>query len=181
MYLHAGHLSYRRAMPAQQSPLGRPEDARAQLRDFVRALHHAYLAGARLLAPGERAALPLLASAPLTVVVAAARHLHLIGTSDPLPTPAGPEVAEPDEIDGLTLMKGTDRLSQYLLDHSEPDDSGRTVVELEAPKQVIASRIGVKPETLSRLLHKLAERGCIEMEGSRLFIKDADALLDSSG
>ncbi|HEX9033216.1 MAG TPA: hypothetical protein VF834_15365 [Streptosporangiaceae bacterium] len=89
-------------MPVVQSPLGRPEDARAQLRDFVRALHHAYLSGARLLAPGERAALPLLASAPVTVVVAAARDLHLIGTTDRLPAPAGQEVAEPDELDGLT-------------------------------------------------------------------------------
>jgi len=26
--------------------------------------------------------------------------------------------------------------------------------------EVIASRIGVKPETLSRLLHKLADQGC---------------------
>lgn len=81
-----------------------------------------------------------------------------------------------NEIDGLTLMKGTDRLLQYLLDHSDPDEAGRTAVELEAPKQVIASRIGVKPETLSRLLHKLSDQGYIEMKDNRLFIKDAEAL-----
>jgi CRP-like cAMP-binding protein len=81
-----------------------------------------------------------------------------------------------NEIDSLTLMKGTDRLLQYLLDHSEPDDSGQTVVELEAPKQVIASRIGVKPETLSRLLHKLTDLGYIEMKGTSLYIKDEEKL-----
>jgi CRP/FNR family transcriptional regulator, dissimilatory nitrate respiration regulator len=80
------------------------------------------------------------------------------------------------DIDRLTLMKGTDRLLQYLIDHSEPDDTGRTVVEFEAPKQVVASRIGIKPETLSRLLHKLSEQGCIEVQGARVFIADVEHL-----
>jgi len=82
-------------MPDSRSSLGRPEDARATLSEFVRALHEAYLAGALLLAPGERAALPLLAADGITVVVAAAGDLHLIGTTARLPAPAGPEVAEP--------------------------------------------------------------------------------------
>jgi CRP/FNR family transcriptional regulator, dissimilatory nitrate respiration regulator len=82
-----------------------------------------------------------------------------------------------NEIDHLTLMKGSDRLLQYLLDHSDPDDSGRQKVEWEAPKQVIASRIGVKPETLSRLLHKLSDQGCIELDGNSLYIKDSARLM----
>lgn len=81
-----------------------------------------------------------------------------------------------NEIDSLTLMKGTDRLLQYLLDHSDPDEEGQMVVELEAPKQVIASRIGVKPETLSRLLHKLSDLGYIEMRDTRILIKDEEKL-----
>lgn len=81
-----------------------------------------------------------------------------------------------NEIDSLTLMKGTDRLLQYLLDHSEPDAGGQTVVILEAPKQVIASRIGVKPETLSRLLHKLSDLGYIEVKDNRIVIKDEEKL-----
>lgn len=81
-----------------------------------------------------------------------------------------------NEIDRLTLMKGADRLLQYLLDHSDPDETGRQRVEWEAPKQVIASRIGVKPETLSRLLHKLTDQGCIEVHGQVLYIRDAERL-----
>lgn len=81
-----------------------------------------------------------------------------------------------NEIDSLTLMKGTDRLLQYLLDHSDPDDSGQLVVDLEAPKQVIASRIGVKPETLSRLLHKLTSLGYIQVSGNRLLILNEEGL-----
>lgn len=81
-----------------------------------------------------------------------------------------------NEIDRLTLMKGADRLLQYLLDHSDPDESGRQKVELEAPKQIIASRIGVKPETLSRLLHKLADQNLIEIHGQTLYMTDPEAL-----
>jgi len=81
-----------------------------------------------------------------------------------------------NEIDRLTLMKGADRLLQYLLDHSDPDETGRQRVEWEAPKQVIASRIGVKPETLSRLLHKLTDQGCIELQGQVLYICDTERL-----
>lgn len=85
-----------------------------------------------------------------------------------------------NEIDRLTLMKGSDRLLQYLLDHSDPDDSGRQKVEWEAPKQVIASRIGVKPETLSRLLHKLSDQGWIELDGNALYLKDAARLIQGN-
>lgn len=82
-----------------------------------------------------------------------------------------------NEIDRLTLMKGADRLLQYLLDHSDPDENGRQKVELEAPKQVIASRIGVKPETLSRLLHKLSDQGFIDIQGQTLYMSDdADSM-----
>jgi CRP/FNR family transcriptional regulator, dissimilatory nitrate respiration regulator len=81
-----------------------------------------------------------------------------------------------NEIDRLTLMKGADRLLQYLLDHSDPDETGRHKVELEAPKQVIASRIGVKPETFSRLLHKLIDVGCVEADGDTLYIRDPEAM-----
>lgn len=81
-----------------------------------------------------------------------------------------------NEIDRLTLMKGADRLLQYLLDHSDPDETGRQKVEWEAPKQVIASRIGVKPETLSRLLHKLTDQGFIRVEGHTLYISDPEQL-----
>ena len=69
---------------------------RAALRSYVAALHHAYLGAAALLPPGERAALPLLRAGQLTVVVAAARHLHLLATADPLPRPRGQEIAEQD-------------------------------------------------------------------------------------
>lgn len=81
-----------------------------------------------------------------------------------------------NEIDSLSLMKGADRLLQYLLDHSDPDESGELIVDLEAPKNVIASRIGVKPETLSRLLHKLTDLGYIESKEGQLRILNEEGL-----
>lgn len=84
-----------------------------------------------------------------------------------------------NDIDQLTLMKATDRLLQYLLDHSDPDEEGRWVVELEAPKLVIASRLGIKPETFSRLLHKLTEQGCIEVQENRIHIADPERMRQS--
>jgi hypothetical protein len=83
-------------MTADQPPAGQPEAMRAALRSYVAALHHAYLGASVLLPPGEQAALPLLRAGQFTVVVAAARHLHLLATADPLPQPRGQEVQEHD-------------------------------------------------------------------------------------
>lgn len=81
------------------------------------------------------------------------------------------------DIEQLTLMKGTDRLLQYLLDHADPDETGRQVVELKAPKLVIASRLGIKPETFSRLLHKLSDQGLIEVHENRVYLLDPERML----
>jgi hypothetical protein len=75
---------------------GSPEQMRSAMASYVEALHIAYLDIARLLPPAERTRLPLLTAGPLTVVAAAARHLHVIATTDRLPAPSGPEV----ELDG---------------------------------------------------------------------------------
>jgi hypothetical protein len=79
-----------------------PEAMRKRLADYVRALHGAYLGQAELLAPAERAAMPLAGAAQVTVAVAAARDLHLVATTDPLPVPRGPEVELTEEYAGVT-------------------------------------------------------------------------------
>ena len=74
---------------------------RRAMADFVAAVHHAYLAQARLLPPAEQARLPLLAAGRLTVAAAGARNLHVIGTTERFPVPAGQEVELTGEADGL--------------------------------------------------------------------------------
>jgi CRP-like cAMP-binding protein len=49
-------------------------------------------------------------------------------------------------------------------------------VDLPTTKQVIASRLNLTPETLSRILHDLSENGLIEMRGRRIHIPNPDPL-----
>lgn len=82
-------------------PGDRPEDMRATVRDYVLALHAAYLDHTAHLSLGERGGLPLVGARPLTVVAAAASRLHLVATVMPMPPLRGPEVAQHDEYAGV--------------------------------------------------------------------------------
>lgn len=87
-----------------EQPPGRPEEMRERLTDYVYALHKAYLSHIEMLAPAERASMPLAGQSRITVAVAAARDLHLVATPDPLPAPRGPEVEVADEFAGVTWV-----------------------------------------------------------------------------
>jgi CRP-like cAMP-binding protein len=79
------------------------------------------------------------------------------------------------EIDSLTLHNAMHRLAVYLLTGVEESEEGSVEVDLIAPKHVIASRLSVKPETLSRTFKRLVEHGCITMEEKHIVIKDVKA------
>lgn len=79
-----------------------PEEMRQAMADYVRALHQAYIDSVATLEPAERARLPLLAAREITVVAVGARNLHVIGTVESLPDPAGPEVTVADSVDGVS-------------------------------------------------------------------------------
>lgn len=68
---------------------------------YVRALHQAYLDAVATLPPAERARLPLTAAGRITVAAAGVRMLHVIGTTETLPSPVGPEVEIADSLDDL--------------------------------------------------------------------------------
>lgn len=76
------------------------------------------------------------------------------------------------EIDQLTLHSGTERLARYLLDQISPDAKGVASVHLPVPKQAIASRLGIKPETFSRVLAKLRQDGLIEVHDDNILLKN---------
>ncbi|MBS4098375.1 MAG: Crp/Fnr family transcriptional regulator [Sulfuricella sp.] len=80
------------------------------------------------------------------------------------------------EIDQLTLHSGTERLARYLLDQIPADAKGAANVHLPVPKQVIASRLGFKPETFSRVLAKLRQDGLIEVHDDNILLKNATLL-----
>lgn len=81
-----------------------------------------------------------------------------------------------NEVDRLTLHNATFRLVDYLLSHVSEDQRGRVDVTLNAPKHVIASRLSIKPETLSRTLKSLSKQGLIHLDGSQIELLEVDKL-----
>ena len=76
------------------------------------------------------------------------------------------------EIDDLTLHSATCRVAGYLL--AQMSDSPN--FSLKVPKQVLASRLSVKPETFSRIIKQLSKDGVLEVKGSQVRIQDRAAL-----
>ena len=80
------------------------------------------------------------------------------------------------EIEVLSLQNASYRLASYLWkrwDKARPADG---CIELQVPKGVIASRLSITPETLSRTLHGFSQQGLIRVEGSRVEILDPEGL-----
>lgn len=79
----------------------------------------------------------------------------------------------------LSLQSATQRIIAYILGamrdaHADPAPS--TMVELPALKQVLASRLGMTPETFSRAMRTLAGQGLIEVDGAMVRIPDVAEL-----
>jgi len=81
-----------------------------------------------------------------------------------------------DEIDALTLQNATLRLVNYLLYLLPEGAKGGADITLPAAKNIIASRLSIQPETLSRILARLANEGLIQVEGLHIQIRDIEAL-----
>lgn len=81
-----------------------------------------------------------------------------------------------NQIESLTLQNATYRLVAYLLEEIPRDVRTSPEVQLITPKGVIASRLAIQPETLSRILAKLRQGGLIEVHGNHITIRDVQAL-----
>jgi len=85
------------------------------------------------------------------------------------------------EIESAALG-GTQRLVSYLVSLAPPvNGSGACTVRLPVTKTLLAARLGVKKETLSRLLRTLAERGLIEVTHRDITLLDPARLADGAG
>ena len=80
-------------------------------------------------------------------------------------------IAEIEQIKGKNAVQ---RVACFLFNMC-PRDTASTVFELPYEKNLIASRLGIKPESLSRIFHKLRhyEVNCIR---NQIIISDIDAL-----
>ncbi|KPK56724.1 MAG: hypothetical protein AMS22_00245 [Thiotrichales bacterium SG8_50] len=81
-----------------------------------------------------------------------------------------------EEIDRLSLHNATYRLVTYLLQQLPPGVPTAPNVQLTTAKTVIASRLSIKPETFSRILARLTQRGLIEVHDTNIVLRDIAAL-----
>ena len=75
-----------------------------------------------------------------------------------------------DEIDTLTVGNASRRVVRFLC--QEQGDDGNDQIQLSVPKRLIASQLGIQPETFSRILHRLIDAGLIVMERRNIRVLD---------
>ena len=81
-----------------------------------------------------------------------------------------------NEIDNLTLQNATYRIVNYLLYQIPDENKNAYEINFPIPKQVIASRLSIKPETFSRILRDLTRIGLITVKGRTIYIHNVDRL-----
>jgi CRP-like cAMP-binding protein len=82
------------------------------------------------------------------------------------------------ELESLTLDSSQQRVIGYLLQNLHPEHAkfSKSAIELPANKSTIALHLNLAPETLSRVLHQLSEKGLIQVEGKVIRILDIEKL-----
>lgn len=87
-----------------------------------------------------------------------------------------------ERLEDLALLTQSDamsRLVSYVLRQLPPGRSkGPRVIRLTIPKRWLAAQLAMTPETLSRLLAKLRDRGAINIDRQRLTVLDEQKLRD---
>jgi len=82
------------------------------------------------------------------------------------------------DVESYTLRSSAQRVIGYLLQHCPNEDNCEGSIDITLPtsKQIIASRLNLTPETLSRILHDLAEAKLIDMHGKQITINNLKRL-----
>jgi len=77
-----------------------------------------------------------------------------------------------DQLLEMKLAKASERVAHFLTGRLLP--SGR--VAMPEPRAAIAARLGMTPESLSRVMHGLEAAGLVRLQGRRVEVPDAKAL-----
>jgi CRP-like cAMP-binding protein len=80
------------------------------------------------------------------------------------------------EIDRLTLHSATSRVVGYLLDQVPSTHLVSSEFQLDTPKHVIASRLSMTPETLSRSFARLSRDGYIDITDNTIRLNNIEKL-----
>jgi len=85
------------------------------------------------------------------------------------------------DVEAYSLRSGTQRLIGFLLEQPQTATDGGVEIALPASKTVIASRLNLTPETLSRILHTLSEQSLISVHGRVIVAHDIERLRGFEG
>lgn len=80
------------------------------------------------------------------------------------------------ELDHLAQQNAMHRLIRYLVNQLPPDAGNAYSLALTIPKQVLASKLSIKPESFSRLLAALAQEGVISVDKQTIVIHNVQRL-----
>lgn len=80
------------------------------------------------------------------------------------------------DIEQLTLQNASMRVIQLLLQAAPENTDNQYSLDLESPKQVLASRLSVRPETFSRILQQLSRKELITVQGKTVHVLNFKAL-----
>ena len=86
-----------------------------------------------------------------------------------------------DEVEKLALHPAGCRLAAYLLEQLPSEVPVSPEIRLTAPKHVIASRLGIQPETFSRTVARLVKDGLIAVRGRDVVLLDVEGLRERAG
>jgi CRP/FNR family transcriptional activator FtrB len=81
-----------------------------------------------------------------------------------------------EQIKDLKLRSAVERLADWVLRQS--DEGGNGTVPLSEPKNVLAKRLGMSAESLSRAFAALAEAGAVTVSGRTVTLRDRQRLMD---
>ncbi len=82
------------------------------------------------------------------------------------------------DMETCMLRGSVQRVVCFLIQCAPETDTAGFTVQLPASKQAIASRLNLAPETFSRVLSELTERGLIQVRGRVITVPDRQALRD---
>lgn len=80
------------------------------------------------------------------------------------------------ELDHLAQENAMHRLIRYLVNQLPADAGNAFTLTLTIPKQILASKLSIKPESFSRLLATLAQEGIISVDKQTIVIHNVQQL-----
>lgn len=85
------------------------------------------------------------------------------------------------DVEAYSLRSGMQRMIGFLLEQPHNITPNGMEIELPACKSVVASRLNLTPETLSRILHTLSEQALLSVHGRTIIVHDAERLRRHQG